>query len=74
MALLRSGARATGTHGAAGRRAQRTDAIPYRVANTVLVANRLLIDCLITYLIMYLITYLITERQKHRFYAGSTVV
>lgn len=70
VALLRSGARATGTHGAVGRRAQRTDAIPYRVVDALRTQNRPLIDCLITFLITFLITLLITEQQKHRFYAG----
>lgn len=47
-------ARATVPNRAAGRLAQRTDAILYCVANTVLVASRLLIDCLIMYLITFL--------------------
>lgn len=67
---LRRRARATVPNRAAGRLAQRMDAISYRVANTVLVASRPLIDCLITFLITFLITLLITEQQKHRFYAG----
>ena len=41
VALLRSGARATGTHGAAGRLAQRTDAIPYLFVDAVVVEKSL---------------------------------
>lgn len=72
---LRRRARATGTHGAVGRLAQRTDVISYRVVDIVPVVKSCpLIDCLIMYLITYLIIYLITAWQKTRFYAGLTGV
>ena len=72
---LRRRARATVPNRAAGRLAQRTDVISYRVVDIVPVVKSCpLIDCLIMYLIIYLITYLITAWQKTRFYAGLTGV
>lgn len=70
VALLRSGARRPAAPWVPVARAQRTDAIPYRVVDALRTQNRPLIDCLITLLITFLITLLITEQQKHRFYAG----
>ena len=56
MALLWSGARATGTHGAAGRRAQRTVGIEFRVVDAFR-SGKSSLDRLLDYSLDYFLDY-----------------
>lgn len=56
MALLRSGARATGTHGAAGRRAQRTAGIEFRFVD-MFRSKKSSLDRLLDYVLDYVLDY-----------------